>query len=275
MPGYGLLASPTLYAGQTVRARVEAGAVNPQAITCGLHIRTYGPDDKLTITRGPAVELRPGASHDFCWQVGDTGGWPIAEVGLEIQGESGARGTVYLDFLTWDGPPAAVFTRPERKAAAWWRAWVDGVDQASNYAEPFRLVQNQGRGLLITGTREWADYRVTADVTPHLVQAAGLAARVQGMQRYYALLLCTSGKARLVKALDGETVLAEADFPWELGKTYELSLRVKDNALEAGIDGTALFQVEDVDRPLTGGGVALVCEEGRTATQAVSIRPVD
>ena len=30
----------------------------------------------------------------------------------------------------------------------------------------------------------------------------------------------------------------------------------------------------DADRPLTSGGVALICEEGRTATETVTVRPV-
>jgi hypothetical protein len=34
-----------------------------------------------------------------------------------------------------------------------------------------------------------------------------------------------------------------------------------------------LFDVEDADRPLTGGGVALICEEGRMSTDAVTVRP--
>ena len=87
----------------------------------------------------------------------------------------------------------------------WRRAWVDGVDQyGSRWPEPYRLVQNHGTGLLIQGTRDWTDYRVSAPITPHLVASAGIGARVQGMRRYYALLLAEGGTVRLVKALDGE-----------------------------------------------------------------------
>ena len=35
-------------------------------------------------------------------------------------------------------------------------------------------MQNRGTGLLITGARDWHDYTVTADVTPHLAQEAGV-----------------------------------------------------------------------------------------------------
>jgi hypothetical protein len=43
--------------------------------------------------------------------------------------------------------------------------------------------------------------------------------------------------------------------------------------LRAWIDGYLTFEVQDTDRPLDGGGVALICEEGRTATHAVTVRP--
>ena len=34
------------------------------------------------------------------------------------------------------------------------------------------------------------------------------------------------------------------------------------------------FEFEDVDRPLSGGGIAQVCEEGRIGTQEVCVRPI-
>jgi len=88
-----------------------------------------------------------------------------------------------------------------------------GVDRFDpDWPEPFRLIQNRGRGLLIQGTREWTDYEVRAAVVPETVAGAGVAARVQGMRRYYALLLCDDDTIRLVRELDGATTLAEAPF---------------------------------------------------------------
>jgi hypothetical protein len=284
--GYALLASPTLYAGQPVQAGVAADEGNSTPVTCRLYIRTYGADDELVRAYGPQVVLKPGAEHEFEWRIPDTGGTPIADIGVEINSDRRADGTVYLDYLTWDGAPDVVLTRPETArpetgGTMWRRAWVNGVDDYNpRYPEPFRLMHNRGTGLLIQGTREWTDYRVSADVTPHMVTAAGIGARVQGLRRYYALLLCNGDRARLVKALDGETVLAETGFSWEFGETHELSLEVVGARqggvrLRAWIDGRQLFEVEDIDRPLAGGGVALVCEEGRTATEAVTVRPAD
>jgi hypothetical protein len=276
MPGYGLLAAPTLYAGQTVRAGIAADEGNQTPVACHLYLRAYGADDELVRTYGPGTALKPGATHEFAWCVGDTDGAPIAEVGVEIRSERRVDGTVYLDYLTWDGAPDVVLTRPAGGGTMWRRAWVDGVDRYSIWwPEPYRLVQSCGTGLLIQGTREWTDYRVRADVTPHMVRSAGIGARVQGMRRYYALLLCNDGKARLVKALDGNTVLAEMDFAWKFGDTHDLALEAVGTRLRAWVDGDRIFELDDADRPLTGGAVALLCEEGRTATQAVEVRPAD
>ncbi len=272
---YVLLASPTLHPGQMVQARVEADSANSQPVSCCLYIRTYGPGDRLVVSKGPAVQIAPGAAHDLSWRVGPSGGQPIAEIGLEITSETRAEGTLYLDYLTWSGSPDVVLTRPAAGGTMWRRAWVDAVDQYDErWAEPYRLAQNRGRGLLMQGSREWTDYRLSAAVVPHMARAAGIAARVQGLQRYYALLLSEGRKVRLVKALDGESTLAEGDFPWQCDRAYELALAARGNRIEASIDGRPLFEVEDGEHPLMGGGVALVCEEGRLAAEAVRVEPL-
>jgi hypothetical protein len=177
--------------------------------------------------------------------------------------------------MTWDGAPDVTLTRPDHGGTMWTRAWVNGVDDFAYWAEPYRLMHNEGTGLLMQGTREWTDYRVSADVTPHMVDAAGIGARVQGMRRYYGLLLCKGNKVRLVKALDGTTVLVEADFDWQFGETRTLRLEVTGTHLQAWIDDKKIFEINDDNRPLTGGAIALICEQGRTATRTVRVCPAE
>jgi len=77
----------------------------------------------------------------------------------------------------------------------WRRAWVDGMDQWEPWwKESYRLIQNVLRGLIIQGAHGWRDYEVGATIRPTLAVAAGIGARVQGMRRYYALLLVEGGK---------------------------------------------------------------------------------
>ena len=154
----------------------------------------------------------------------------------------------------------------------WKRQWVNAADFFEDgFGEAFRVIQNRGRGLVITGTREWTDYSAQASITPHLVKAFGLAAHVQGLERYYALLLCNQNTIKLIKRLDGEIILAEKAFVWEFGQPYHLQITIKGNQILVSIDRALLFKVEDLDRPLSGGGIALVCEEGRIGTDEVSV----
>jgi ADP-ribosylglycohydrolase len=270
--GYRLFASPTLYPGQTVRAGVAADAGNTTPITIRLVVQAYDAHDQHTLVYGPDTTLVPGQESELSWPVADLDGAPIAGVGLELLAPAGATGTVYLDWLTWDGTPNTKLVRPAAAGAAWRLAWVDALDQLDQRAdEPLRLTQNHGTGLLLHGTREWADYSVRATFVPQLVSAFGLAARAQGLRRYYVLVLAEGGRARLVKALDGEQVLAEADFRWTRDDTYELSIQAAGPHLRAFVNGQLLFDVTDDQDPLINGGVALLCTEGTVVVKAAAV----
>jgi hypothetical protein len=156
----------------------------------------------------------------------------------------------------------------------WRRAWVQAVDRFDpGWPEPFRLIQNRGRGLLIQGTREWTDYEVRAAVVPETIAAAGIAARAQGLRRYYALLLGDDGVLRLVRELDGTTTtLAETPFARrDYGAPHELRLRVDGDRLRGEVDGEVALEARD--DVFAGGAVALVCEEGCLTCDAVTVRP--
>jgi ADP-ribosylglycohydrolase len=275
MPGYALVASPTLYAGQTVRARLSAA----EDTRVQLFIRVYNEADELTQIDGPAVDLAADAFALGTWVLPPTGGQPIAEIGIAYAGETAV--TVYLDSLGWDGAPDLTLTRPgdgknpTDPPLVWRRAWVDGLDLWEKFwPEPYRLIQNSGRGLLMQGTREWRDYEVAATITPVLMAKGGIGIRAQGMRRYYALLLCDGNKARLIKALDGDQILAETDFRWREDESYGLRLQAEGAELRAWIDGKLLFSVGDGERPLRGGAAAFVVEEGHMMSYSMLVRPV-
>ena len=252
MSGYPLQASPTLYPGQLVRAGITGAPAR-------LVVQVYDGDDRLVTLRGP-----DGAD---AWRVPDTGGQPVAAVGVETSAP--AR----LEWLTWDGAPEATFTRPPAGGTMWRRAWVHGVDRwGDHWPEPFRLIQDRGRGLLIQGAAEWTDYAVRAAIVPETVAQAGLAARVMGLRRYLALLLGDDGRARLVRERDGvRTVLGEAPLERrDYGEPHELSLLVTGAHVRAQVDGLVL---EGRDAELGRGAVALVCEAGCLTCDSVAVAP--
>ncbi len=144
-----------------------------------------------------------------------------------------------MDYLTWNGTPNTTLNRPfvhdaervhrGKSGIMWKKAWTDSFDSRERltmldyWPEPYRMIQNRGRGLLMQGTCDWVDYQVTARLTPHMCEAGGVAVRVQGVERYYAFIL-DGEKARIIRALDGDTVLAEVDFTWRFGVPYELNV---------------------------------------------------
>jgi hypothetical protein len=276
MEGYKLLASPTLYSGQNLTAGLSAG----QESTVKLFIKVYNKDDKLDIVYGPEMALTKGEYIETEWTMPNTHSQPIAEIGFECESEGGP-GVIYLDYVTWDGEPKVTLTRPMGSTVSWepplvWRqAWIDAMDLWEMWwPEPYRLVQNQGRGLIMHGTREWKDYQAEADITPWLMDAGGIAVRVQGQKRFYALQLVKGNKIRVIKALDGDTVLAEEDFEWEIHNTYSLKMQVSGNQIKAWVDGKLQFDLIDGGAPLSGGGVAYVLDQGHIASQSMTVQPI-
>ncbi len=260
---YPLIASPRVYPGQTLRA----GLLDGGGAEARLYVAYYDQDDEPCFAYSDPVVVNeqsqvsfdiPAAAH------------PVYEIGVETAGD------LHLDSLSWQGEPDFVSARsnPRKHPQSMLRrSWVNGVDEfvAMPWVEGYRLVQNEGRGLLIQGTRDWRDVTVSADVLSHMATSSGVAVRVQGMRRFYALQLHRDGEARIVKVVGGETVLARCRFDWEFGETYELTLAVKGDTLKASVNGDNLLQATDAE--LGCGGMALVIEEGSTATRRVQVTP--
>jgi len=272
---YPLMAAPTLYPGQTVRAVVSADRANTAPVTCRLFYHAYAADDALEVSYGPEeIVLAPGVEGSVIWTLGSTESSTIMRIGIEITTATETAGIVYLDTLTWDGAPDVIFTRPPFPGTLWRRVWVNAMDHFdARWPEPFHLSQDNGRGLLMTGTADWSDYDVQSSITPHLAATWGIAARVQGLRSYYALLLRHGGTLQLIKMLDGETVLAETPVAWTYDTVYELRLRVHGTHIQAWLNGEPC--VEAQDSTLAHGGIALICEEGRLVTDAVGVHPPD
>jgi hypothetical protein len=94
------------------------------------------------------------------------------------------------------------------------------------------------------------------------------------MRRYYAtsrgLAQCPTGEGTAQRNLP-----SEVDFGWQFGQEYELQLQVAGSKLTGLIDGRTVVEATlPDDAALTGGGIGLICEEGRIGCRSVSVRPV-
>jgi hypothetical protein len=274
--GYGFTSSPSLYPGQTLRASLIAAENNQAALRCCLLVENFAPDGiTLQQHRSNVVEIQPGDTKEIHWHLSDEALHPITTVGFELI-DNQSDDVLYVDWLTWDGTPQLELLRfaDDIPFEVLMRPWVKVTDWHMEYFgshQAYRMLQNRGRGLLLQGTREWHNYSASATLQAHFAESFGLAAYVQGYNRYYALLLERGGKARLVKSLDTESVLAEIGFDWQFDQTYQFSLAIHDGIIQAAIDGRVLFELSDPDPLLNGGAVGILLTEGNLYLQSVKV----
>jgi ADP-ribosylglycohydrolase len=275
MGGYLIEACPTLYPGQLVRARLTADERNRRAVETRLYVKAYGADDALFAVCSPRTTMNPGASATLEWPVDLAMGCPIGWLGLEILSNKRADGVVYLDWLSWSDVPRLTLGAPDHNGTRWLRAWVNATDHEI-YPDPahtYRLIQDSGTGMIIQGARQWRDYALSATLTPHLARSFGIAVRVQGLGRYYALRVTGEGMLQLIRELDGTHILAETPIDFALYRSYELALSANGSRIVGSLGGEKCFDLVD-ESLLDGGAIGLLIEEGRVGCSQVSVEPI-
>jgi hypothetical protein len=184
--------------------------------------------------------------------------------------------TVVLDWLRWDESPNVRLRRPRERSDFWRRAWVNAVDNFSTtFPLAFRISQDRGEGMVIHGGRQWRDYRVETALTAHLAEHMGVGVRVQGLRRFYAVLLDRPDKLLLVRSRDGSTtILAEASFAWSFERPYEFVVEVDGRGISATVDGVKLAARDDTDEAFVEGGVAIIIQGGAASTDEMLVAPI-
>jgi ADP-ribosylglycohydrolase len=269
---YSLMACPTLFPGHVVEGRLVADPENELPIGVVPFVAYYDGNDEFRYHYGSSLTIAPGAADHFRWRIEDLGGAPIARFGLEFRADLNASGRIYLDYVNWTGTPTTTFRRPVAGGKMWLRSWINAVDHVgTRWASAFHLSQNRDTGLFIQGSREWENYLVQASLISDPAKSFGLAARVQGLTRYYALMLGPDQALRLIRNHDSIEVLAEIPFSWTWHQPYLFSLEVNETTIKGSIDGRDLIRYDDRDKALLDGGIALICEEGLIMTDEVRV----
>lgn len=286
MPTYPLMVSPLLYPGQTLKAKLRLSGDSTSSVQAALRLTVYASGNEIQSKDSEPVELGPGEEKSVEWTIPDAfDSQPIQSVGISLRALEEASGSftgkVVLDSLGWTGVPQTFLQKPsasEHPGQFWMRAWVKGVDALYPW-DKLSVIQNRGEGIIIQGTRDWTDYRATvAAFTVQLGRPAGVAIRVRGLNRYYALVFSGSGDDRrtvsLIKALDEKRiVLASAEFVWELDKEYEVVVQASGTRIVGMIGGTDVELTAD-DGQYAGGGVGLVVTDGAVSAGPIKIEPV-
>ncbi len=275
---YALVACPTLYSGQTVRARVMADDTNESTVAVRLCLTTLPSDHAGNGTRSPATAIAPGQETLLTWRIPPTDGSPIARIGLELESADERPGKVWLDWLDWKHAPDELSLEPSTRGDDWKHTWVKAVDAFERDLESNVIVvrQGSGLGLVAQGTRDWQNYEFSATLRSHQAKNVGIGVRVQGLRRYYALLFSDDGKAKLVKRHEGiEHVLGEARSPLVPAQPHRLTLRASGPRLTALVDGHLFLEATDPSDPFTGGASAIAIEQGTATVAEPIVRAVD
>jgi hypothetical protein len=277
MRTYDLMATPLIYSGQTVKARIVAPDSNRGVVEARLRIRIYDERDELRDIDAAPVEIEPGREALLEWLLPDTGGQPIAEVGIAVTGTGKrADGRLIVDYLRWDGTPELTLKRPEGDGDFWRMAWVNGASFFSKrFPSAFRISQTTGEGIIIHGTRQWTDYQASGQVMIHLGNYGGLAIRAQGLRRYYGARVTRDGKMQIVKVRDEDTkILAETSFDTELEKNIAMKVTAKGNRITFEADGVLLSAEDASPEAFSDGGIGLLVHEGALSSNEILIGAV-
>ncbi|KAJ2965888.1 hypothetical protein NQ176_g10405 [Zarea fungicola] len=276
---YPLMASPLVYPGQKVTAELGTSNQISAAFQVSLRIKVNTAEDGQDTMDSEAIWLNPGTLRQSLeWTIPDSmESQPIEAIGIAISaaGES-AAGTIWLKSLGWSGAPQMTLMRPQKGPSSFWdRSWVNGVDiWLEAMGVSVCIAQSKGEGIVSYGTREWTDYSLTASrLVIKIGGPSGVAIRVQGLNRYYALVF-NEGKdsISLIKAKDEERIeLARVNYEWKLDNEYQIALEAKEDMIRARV-GTA--EVVARDSEYLGGGLGLVVTDGSLSVDSIKIAPI-
>jgi ADP-ribosylglycohydrolase len=263
---YEVIASPTLDPGQLLTGTVGAPRSNRSPVSCSLLVQVGA----TTTLRSPPVRLQAGENVDLCWRVPATRGFPIAHVGFAFEHPAGESNAVFVDRLDWKGAPNVQLV-PVPTDLREPLGWVDAVDAVEVDNAALVVTATTGRGHLLRGSRDWGHYEASASIDVSGAVTGGIAVGVQGLRRYYALLVAR-GKLTLVKRRGGDEIaLWEAAAPTR--SAINLGLALVSAELGVRIGDERVASVVDPD-PLGTGGVGVLCEEGSLVVRALRVRPV-
>jgi len=278
---YALVGTPKLYPGQTVtlEGRTDGSSGSARA---RLFARCFTGEEGSNVSTGTklvygkAVELDREKSFTLTLPVPGTRGFPVKDIGVEVNGGPGTAGSVLMDTVRYSGlPDIHIPDELPRHKDGDVLGWVADLDtilgRFPQDAQPMTyLGKNEGVGVIVTGTDDWTDYTISARLTIHSARATGIIARYQGLQRYLTLRQ-TGETLELVLRHYGETTLAETRHQWFAGESHTLALTVQSARITAYLDGGELLSASD--DTLRCGGAGFAVDRGLAGFRELEIAP--
>ncbi len=278
---FEVLASPTLYETQTVRALVDCGA-GPLP-EWRFFVQQFDGEGAIHARYSEPYALRAG-SNELRWEIPANGGHPIYHLGIELNAEQRLSGAIRLRWLDWAGAPRAFrmgaamalspALTPWTTNTPWLRAFLQSAQHvAPDYTTTFSLSHPGANGLITIGTRDWGDYRVSSHLTLVGQRTAGLVARARGHRRYYAAVV-QGGEAQIWRRRDADCALLTRccyDIPYD--RPLEFDFHLRGEGLEFAIDGQRVLSAHDGS--YTSGGAGFIVEEGGYLANGFAVEALD
>lgn len=270
--GYELIASPTLYSGQTVHMRCRAFnagvKVTPYAVF-------YDFDDREEFLYGSETVIEKAG--EIIWTIPENHGRTIKRLGICCECLS-EKDALVLESADWDGAPHELrisgslrnydMGRPNMQL----KAFASSAEQFSFDSRRTFTVSHTGKnGMVVTGTEQWKDYEMECTVIPGLHRRMGLAARCRGLRRYYAFIMQDGREALLVvRKGEEERVLDRVPFAYDEERAYRILMNLTGSHLTVKVDGEKLLEADD--GTFSQGGCGFVVDEGTFLADDLIIR---
>ena len=278
---YDYISCPTIFPGQKVTLEIEN--IFSHEISITLFSKYWGENDKLQKISSNIFNLSGNEKKQISWDVPDTSSNPIGQIGFNIASKEKKDGEVVINYVNFEGEPKQIFKRPdhvenyqrgkEKKEGyygeIWRNAWVQSLDKWEKRGKNFRICQNNGRGILFTGTDLWRNYSIASNIMLQSSNSGGIVSRVQGVNKYYTFEICKGNKLRIGKMNNDYKILKEEEFGVEFFKEYNLKMTVIKNKIIGHINDKVIIEVEDDDSPFLKGGAGLVVDNGTLVTEQI------
>lgn len=261
---FSTLASPTLYPGTTVRAKVSS--------LDGASVRMYAIHDGASTSVGPWTRVGAGQTTELEWTVPNDG-IPF-RLGLSL---TGADPAIHLHSLDWDGAPSTYSQSGILLSSIWdtqprgLAPWVSSAKNfEADFATTFSVSHPEPLGVVTTGTRDWVDYEISSRLTFSLSHAAGLIVRARGHRNFTAALF-DGQSLSIVEQHDSErTVLATTPFALRLDLPYDVTLECIGSTVRVHVDDIPLLQA--TTRRTAGGGAGFFVDTGTMSADGFTVR---
>lgn len=270
--------SPIVYPGQTIH-----GSVFIPEYGCNTQVCLYAKEQNTgEILLGESVNPEKGKWIEMGWKIPEMEGGLIAEIGFCfcIKEENSWDGSFVgmIDDLYTEGRADYTILFEEEEEEVWpglhlevrqftrlkGMLYLEGGQMhlsCADYAEAY------------TGRYDWRDYTAAFTCTPLNTGTHMQNVRVQGAVRSYAAGFLPGGKFAILKNENGYRVLTEAEYQWEPGKEYVISIRVSGNRIEASVqDGVSLTAVDEEHPYLIGSIGVSVSKGGHTKYKKIEVK---